>query len=411
LPPLTEEELEKLTGGPTLVTYSGQNVPVADVVKVLVTAAGQDGGRPTLMLGKDTPATISVDWKNKPFWEAAQEVETLTGLSWTGFMGGLTLSTPTAGSANLSGTLIAKSPFVRIYSESLTHTKVSKSSLVGKTDPAPEASDTTQLVVKAYFDPKMRVLNGSLMALDVHVPDGVTVAQPQIQDLIPTYAQMINNYIVASTGNGSLIQSVMVTLPPGILSDTVLSKVTATARVLAMVSSKKWQVEDLANAADAQETNEKAQYTVDSVEVAGKQLKVQLMIERDANEPGMVQPMTLRMGIPANAMLNPGAVANPGAMAVVEGVGQTMRRTMAMGGGGRFGAFSGVTVKDANGKVLNLQGNALSMAGANPLRNQTKDMMTFDISDAVGPFSMTWYLPSTPRNVDTPFELDDLKVP
>ncbi|RYG55220.1 hypothetical protein EON80_30950, partial [bacterium] len=170
-PPLTIEELDKLTGGPTKITFAGQNVALAEVVKALQSAATGAPVFGTPVLPAKAPATISVDWKDVPFWDAAREVEKLTGLRWAQSpQSGLTLVGATAADgADLNGLLIGETPYAKVYAGSIWHTAVTNASIAGKEVAVPPA-DTTRMTVTVYLDPKLKALPNSLRAVGLQLP-------------------------------------------------------------------------------------------------------------------------------------------------------------------------------------------------------------------------------------------------
>jgi hypothetical protein len=460
-PPLTPEELDKMTGGPTLVTYAGQNVPLLDIIDFFQKASGQGAGqtRRPPVFPKEYPATISVDWKDVPFWTAAAEVEKLTGLRWTqnGF-NGLTLvpANPTQ-NADLGGFLVAETPYLKIYGGTVWHTKVSGASLSSQTPPAGPA-DTTTVNLALYLDPKIKIV-GAPRVMDLKVP-GIEVAPPAAVPMTAINRLNIQTLLNgALQGGASLIVPVTLDLPNGIASGTTLPSVTANLRLAAAVSSKVWKIDDLVNAADAQEELNGSQFIVNTVKIENGQLKVALEIDGEAantagirmgggpggnmafnlgglmNAPGaanMVADMRQAFqgmggnagafGAIPNAQPGIGAPGNFGgagrpAAGVVGGAFQPggfdidQLRNMR---GGRGGAFSGIIVRDAKGKVLQMNSqstkNGNRAVGERP-KTQTELGFNLGDADAAGPFSLEWSLPSPPRNIDMSLELKNLKVP
>lgn len=81
-PAITLDELQTLFDGPTLITLTGKDLPIDDVVNTFYSTANLSHGKINWFGLPDTPKTLTVDWKEVPFWTAARELEKLTGLRW-----------------------------------------------------------------------------------------------------------------------------------------------------------------------------------------------------------------------------------------------------------------------------------------------------------------------------------------
>lgn len=419
MPPLSSAEIEKGVGGPTTVTYSGRSVAVAEVIKVLLNVAGQDVSWQNLTAPEITAAPrISVDWKDKPFWDAAREVETLTGMRWSQTpQGGMALvRAAVSDGANLNGQLLVDSPYVKIHLDCVTHTAVSRT-ISAEANALVAANDTVRLRAFAYFDPKLKVQGGTLEIRDIRLPTGT--ALPQEQTFAtggPTQAMRPfdwrNNGVGGSRRGFSLLEPLTIELPNGLSSGTTISKISATARFTTALGDKKWVIDDLLNAADAQEVFEKAIYTVIGATVEGNQLKVRLQVERDKRLAGKEGGLD---NVPTTPF-DMGAANAVGDNFILNGFGGNMGRMPNQMGSFRTTpqsrAFSEMRVRDANGRLLNSQGmSSNNSSGEN--RTKTETTFTYNLGEtpAKGPFSMEWNLPSEPRTVDIPFELKNVHIP
>jgi hypothetical protein len=158
---ITTEELSKLIGGPTLVNFAASNVSAKEAIRALTTTVK---GKPFFVNEQDGPLkTISVHWKDKPFWEAADQVEELADGRFLDSFGGPPSFWPYNRGRNqeiepgLNGLLGAETPLVKLVASTLNRTSTSKI-LLRETEGAGAATtDEIELVMNAYLDPKLDV--------------------------------------------------------------------------------------------------------------------------------------------------------------------------------------------------------------------------------------------------------------
>ncbi|RYG65083.1 hypothetical protein EON80_18015, partial [bacterium] len=90
IPTVTLADLNKITGGPTLLTYAAKGVSPDEVSKILfkpepsMSGTGEFSGfaHPNMSLSdfeKKPLKPIDVNWNNTPFWDAARDFENLRG--------------------------------------------------------------------------------------------------------------------------------------------------------------------------------------------------------------------------------------------------------------------------------------------------------------------------------------------
>jgi hypothetical protein len=403
--PLTLEELQNLTGGPTLVTARADNLPTDKIVEIFKQAAGNTG---TALTNIKDPTPLSVDWQEVPFWEAAREVEDLTGQFWFQEPQGVLNLRPylAAGPVEpgLDGLLVADTPFVKIYANSISHNVTLQTSLSPRKANVPPTADGTLMNLMVYLDPKIRVESGSLQIAELRMgPGNVTpLAHPsaRVFDLFRSRAAPL-----------PLISPLTLALPPDLRSGTVLPKVAGTVRMAVVTQSQKWKIDDLLAAQEAAQTVGTVHYTLVKTEVVGNQLKLHIEVEQDAQNRG-----TVTVGGPP-ALVVPGMQPEP-PRAVTVGPAVAVGEMFAARGKPVYVASSlhVPRILDGQGRQLYNSGSTSTVQPAVGNRVKTKTEMTFNLAPfngepANGPFSMEWSFPITSRNLDIPFEMHDIAVP
>ncbi|MBW3637722.1 MAG: hypothetical protein KY445_14850, partial [Armatimonadetes bacterium] len=355
-PPLiTPAELQTLTGGPTLVTFSGQDVPVKEVVQALLDAAKIPPSRFEAPVGRIK--TLTVDWKEVPFWSAASEVEKQSGGYWALY--GDTLSLVADQRAvqipnltrimgvstvppSLNGILATQTPFVTIVANSLSRTTTRTTHLGEQRAPLQAVPDRTQLALSAYFDPKLKVRSVALRDLKFQERDNAPVIQGrQIRDL----------FTIRRRNGGTLISPQTVQIPAEITAGTTMARLSGVLHSEIIAASQTWTIPDLTAAPKTTRTFGANQYTLESAEIRDNQLTLRLSAQ-----------------LPVD-----------------------------------FSTFDSVSVRDAQGR--NLPG------GANRVSSQNAEF-TFRFPEAFqGPYTLEWVIPTEVRSLDVPFELRDVPVP
>jgi hypothetical protein len=399
-PPLTLAEVQTLTGGPTLITFAGQNVPLVDIVKLFQSASGLQNPparKIAVALGMDK--TISVDWKGVPFWDAAREVETLSGLRWGSRIGGvLELSPPaTSESMGLSGLMVAKTPFVTIVANGVTHTSVAKSVLGPKvtstTAPAltsaiaPTRNDSTQISLSIYLDPRLPLENNRLRAGRVRLS---TPGTP-----LSNVTSVSSSPSVQPNPN-PLLAAMQLNLNTGIKSGTRIAAVNATLQMDVVQETQTWKVADLLLAPPANQYLAGADRSFEGAQMQGRQLKVTLGMTRDVipNPQIAVRPDTIIGGTfigDSNSAL--AFRARP------------------------FGAAERVQVFDAQGRELKPAGAVSTSTTRLPgAKEKATGVFSFATTDPAGqemkgPYQLEWNIIAATRILDVPLEVRDVPVP
>jgi hypothetical protein len=403
--PLTSDELQNLTGGPTLLTAKRENVPLDEIVEIFKQAAGNTG---VSLSGTSALAPLSVDWQEVPFWEAAREVEELTGLFWFQEpQGVLGLRPYRAGGPvepGLDGLLVADTPFAKIYTNSITHTATSQVSLSPRKANVPPTSDGTVMNLMLYLDPKIQAESGSLQITELRTGQGnvVPLVQPttRVADLFRSRATPM-----------LLISPFTLALPLDLRSGTVLPRVAGTVRVAVVTQAQKWKIDDLLAAQDAMYTVGTVQYTLTKAEVVRSQLKLHIEVEQGAQDRGKVT-----FGGPP-ALIVPGMQPEP-PRTVTAGPAVAVGELLGTRGKASYisGSLHVPRVVDGQGRQLYNSGTTSAVQPAVGDRVKTRSEMTFNLAlsngtTASGPFSMEWSFPITSRNLDIPFEMHDIAVP
>lgn len=183
-PSLTSAQLEELVGGPTIVSFQGREVATTEAVKVLLTAAKIPTSPSSAIDTTEVPKKLTVNWNRMPFWKAAQEVETATGLRWAPLLGGsLGLLPVSYGElGNLNGRSAAQTPFVTITATSVSRFSSLTTQALGAKEDAPAVivpspNDAATLTLSLYFDPKLEVEGAGVRDLIIHTVEG-TVSIP-----------------------------------------------------------------------------------------------------------------------------------------------------------------------------------------------------------------------------------------
>jgi hypothetical protein len=362
--PLTIAELQTLTGGPTLLTFTGRDVATNDVIKLFLAVSNLSAEKTFVINSKDTPKTISVDWKDVPFWTAAQEVEKLTTLRWnTRLNSGLGLLPPSFGNlGSLRGRLGAETPLVKIVVSSISRFSNTTRSLETEAEePLPVTTlQSAQLLMSVYFDPKLKIDSGSIQGLKIQTEEGV-VNEGQRELGLDNMGRSNN-----------LIAQINLPLPTAVRSGTTLTRVSGTLRTILSLASQTWKVSDLTAALPDKQIAGPVEYQFEGAAVEGNQLKIQMS---------------------ALVVQNPAALPNTNK------------------------TFSGFSVRDAQGREVSSGGEMstgiervlnghvkLRGAFSYPLKNRQGEVLE-------GPFSLEWPLSTETRVLDVPFELRDILVP
>jgi hypothetical protein len=377
--PLSAAELQEVMGGPTLITFSGKDVPIQEILRVFCTAAGFPAENATVRPGDSRkPLTLSVDWKAVPFWTAAREVETLTGLRWsTRSWGALTLSpTPPWENGGLNGRVIAETPYVKIVANSVTRSSTVTVPLEGEpangktADGKPvkgeileqrTGKDNLTVSLSIYLDPKLQLEMNNLQV------SGLRTSADN--NLLPNRQSNATTYFGR---NSELITGLNLTLNSGLGSGTKIAKISGVVQTSVVLSSHVWEVKDVGNAPKSTNTVNGAVYSFEGASNKDTGLRLDLSVSQDAERDN--------------------------------------------GGGARdaFGPFNNIRIIDATGRGLRQSGRSLSGGGGD--RFKMGGQISFNVNGLngkalQGPYTMQWSIPTKSRPLQIPFELRDVVVP
>lgn len=351
-PPLiTPEELQTLTGGPTLVTLSGRDLSLEDVKKALFEAARL----PQPNFGfPDEKQTLTVDWNNLPFWSAAADVEKQTKAKWSSsFRGGLALHRYGPGSGvGLDGQIAAQTPLVTLVANSISRT-TTLTTLFGTEAAPPARPDMVQIALAAYFDPKLPVQNNAIRSLKLQKQgeDALVVGQDN---------RMGFGY---NGGSGPMTQ-VNFSLPQTITPGTTFSRISGILHNEVVTATLPFKVPDLLATPTATQIAGAMTYEVRGVTIEEETLTVRVEIKSaEAGQNNRV----FRVG----------------------------------------NAFSSLRVRDAQGReLLSTRGSSSGDRGEFSFR-----LKDFKGAATTGPYSLDWPIVTQVKSLDVPFELRDVTVP
>jgi hypothetical protein len=366
--PLSAEELQKIAGGPTLITFTGKDVPVQDVVAIFRKAVGLSPDDSfSFGRNKGAPKVISVDWKEVPFWDAAREVEALTGLMWQPqFYDRLSLTAMAAKGGGLNGRLVADTPYFKMIAAEIQHSTSSRLDLFPARKKKPQwSSDSTQLTLMLYQDPKFFLEAGSVWISDLKT--SVTGLASQVDCSEDSYYP-----------GSSLFFKFYAPLGPGLPTGTRVATLTGTVHAEIALSKQIWKLADLTEATEAKVTIGTGEYTFERAVVQGRDLIINLKAS-----PGVAsQPHPNRS---RNTSLNAPEMT-----------------------------FVHVDVLDGQGHKLRRNGAPQLSPGSGPQSRKAQMrfvLTTFDGKPLPGPYSLEWTVATATRPVEIPLELKDLVIP
>lgn len=366
-PPITAEELNALLDGPTLVTYSGKDVPVFEVCKALLKAIDFPPIAPHNFPEGLASKTISVDWKGIPFWTAAREFETLTGLAWSQSYGDLELKPESSTyDRETSGTLIADTPWIKLAGAQVKHTTETGLMLGSKVDIPLDSKLEAELTLTAYLDPKLKTDHGGLSATNVVIPPDPTMG-----------LQGEERQNGSHESQSRIMAQLEVPLPPGVRSGTVVPSVRGVLRTTVVTQGQTWKLPDVMAAVGAARTVGNTQYKIEAASSQGNRLVLRLSGTKDTPLDPNGKPLPL---LPFRA-----------------GISEIFQ------------------VRDAQGRCLS--GDLVSERAYDEdgRRKGTLEILIYAVDHGgnllPAPYSLEWTLPVATRTLNTPFEIENLKIP
>jgi hypothetical protein len=366
-PPISEPELKELFGPPTLVTLSGQNVPVRDIIAALSRAFGKPLlASPDVVPPSILDKTFSVTWKDLPFWQAAAQVETMTGRRWTvlasaGFQ--LRPLDSPRGGTSLEGVVAGRTPYFHITAQSIRRAAVSDPPLAN--DQVTYPRHLIHLNLLAYADPKVPAYGGAVVAWRYQLEkngEWRVMSAPRPVPALPGTQFTLG-------------------LPTELQPGTLVSRLTGTYHAELVREFKTWNVPDILATPTGSETFADLKLSLEDAKFEGDNLKVTFTYRR---------PET--WGFYNFAIIY--SLATPG----------------------QLDPAIGLKLTDSAGHVLGLPRIAEKYGRDYTTARDIKVTLTFTGTlggepIAKGPVSLAWSLPTMIRSVDVPFELKDLVVP
>lgn len=371
--PLSADELQKLTGGPTLITFSGKDVPLNDIIKLFRAAAGmpEEGPMPWM----DNPRNqrkISVDWKDAPFWTAAKDVEALTDMRWnTSYMGTLNLINPSPrDGSGLRGRVVAQTPFALLVADTVNRSsnKMVPISAEPANNIAPPdvdidvSQDRVGVNLSLYLDPRLTLADDKARAVNVSWK-----------------ANNQTRRVDSPTGYGGgmispLIVKVAFNLTPVPSSGTQVSSITGAVQANIAAKSDIWKADDIQAVLNVPQT------------VGDTQIVIR---QANYNAP------SLTINLEATQQFEPEQTDTP-------------RHSLSL--------FSALQVADSKGAPLFPGGRSLSGGGGGNGQMKMTGQLSFN---AIGPdapaleppFKIEWRISTQVRPLEIPFELRGIIVP
>ncbi|RYG70632.1 hypothetical protein EON80_07390 [bacterium] len=375
-PSLTPEALQKLTGGPTRITFSGQNVPLKEIVALFRKVAGRETFQD--IAGTEAGgAPISVNWKDVPYWTAAREVENLTGMFWASQFGGVLNLYPAGnGQGNgLSGQVLADTPYVKVVANTLTHTNTKSVQLGGKDPVALPQNDSANLGVVVYLDPRLHLEGNNIRIFDTRTSFS-NAPLPEAQS---------SSSGGANQGN-PMIAALNLRLNNGIKAGTRIATINGKLQANVVLATETFKVEDLLANPKRRQSAGTSDLVLENAVLEGRALKINV---------------TAFQQIPPEEAFPTGRPALPG----------FYRKPLAM--------FTNLRVLDAKGREMVTAGSSLSGGNVEGGKRQMSGQFSFALQKRAGrdsityeaPFSLEWTVPTSTGLVEIPFELRDILVP
>lgn len=375
-PPLTPEALQKLTGGPTLITFSGQNVPLKEIVALFRKVGGREAIQ-DIVGTEANGGAISVNWKNVPYWTAAREVENLTGMRWASQFGGVLNLYPAGnGQGNgLNGRIMADTPYMRVVANTLTHNNVKSVELSAKDPIALPQNDSATLSVTVYLDPKLRLDGNNIRMFDTRTSfSNATLPEAQSS---PAGG--------ANQGN-PMIATLNLRLNNGIKAGTRIATINGKLQANVVLATETFKVEDLLANPKRRQSAGTSDLVLENAVLEGRALKINV---------------TAFQQIPPEEAFPTGRPALP----------SFYRKPFAM--------FTNLRVLDAKGREMVTAGSSLSGGTVEGGKRQMSGQFSFALQKRAGrnsityeePFSLEWTVPTSTGLVEIPFELRDILVP
>ena len=391
--PILLDELPKLIGEPTTVTFTGTNVPVKKITQVLLNAAGLTPSASAAGIGDAEDATIqslSLNWQALPFWEAAQQVEDATGAFWCSVgSNGLTLQRPVKPGEHLPGNIVMpdipgvsfgdftnagdlngrvafENPYLKLLVTSISSGRQASLNTMAEEDAAPAWN--ASLTLAAYPDPKLKI--DSMQVSDVMV-DAQGVRMNASTKEVP----VIDLGLMAAGGGKGLFSTKKVNLS-GTGTDTVLSKISGMVHLNIVVATENWKVADLLESPNNTHVANGISLKIGNAQLQNGELHLQVT----ATTADAIHDLS-------------GLNLSDNSLKIYDGKGRQLQQDTSLN---QPASFSGTFQTNPGGGSEFSKELVFKSENGSPIE---------------GPIAIEWNLPKDIRPLDVPFELHDVKMP
>lgn len=371
-PPITAEELDRLTGGPTLLTLHFKDARPQDVLDEVIKQSKAQGvevrtvetRRPNAVPPNAQPVTLDIE--KQPFWVAMKTLLPMlhlfsapdgrgNGILLWGFAG-------PRGQGRMQGPSVMGADCL-LYVEQIE--RVQRATLIPGDQAPPERQDNLNIAMSAFVDPKIHVLPERAAVL-------VDTAMDENRRALTLQQDGRNSYYGSS-------QPVVLQIPLNCPTNlgTRIARLRGTLRLAVISRQERWEVPAVLDARNLSRTVDNTRYSVTSVVAQGEQYTVNITISRPQPAGG------------------PGENFNPfGSTRTLRLLDQDdhefQLRSSQFGGDGQ--AYTGTLIYARPG----LGFNPLGGANAQPVGDPKK---------------LVWEIPSEIRTLEVPFEFADMPIP
>jgi hypothetical protein len=271
-PPITLKELERETGGPTIVTLRFKDAKHQEVLNEL-SKQGNVQVRGNVYSDDQRNKKYSIEVDKKPFWDAIAEIGDKMKLfpqQWGG-QNGMVLSPDNDGSPR--GATQLATPLLSIVAKTIsrTHTVNFKPTLEAGKTPPETPSMTLQTVI--LLDPKLRLLNNATKAAVNEIVDDKGKSLKGDQDEIWVY------------GESPLQWQMQVPLKYSATMGKKIARLQGSFRAFVIARHEKWEIPDVMKAKGATKTvkigNRDETYTLEEIVKEGDSVRIKILLKRE----------------------------------------------------------------------------------------------------------------------------------
>ncbi len=289
-PPLTAEEVDRLIGGPTLVTLHAKDTLPKAVFEQLGQQVGMEfANYPSVWVPERLKVPITVDIERQPFWLAVRPLAAQTNLHLARYVYRPGLTVMPGDDPRLRGVATMQGPFL-IVANYLQQTLSLPDVLIGRSTAAPPAEATTEpishvepgslvalareefkVVLNVFPDPKLRLIPyGAKFKLDEAVDEKDISLLPDVREFPIEVSQSALN-ITATLNHPAHIGKRLVRLRGSIL-------------VYAITKREVWEVPNILAVKALGKTvasgDSSRRFTINGVKKNGEQYEVEVAITR-----------------------------------------------------------------------------------------------------------------------------------